>query len=80
MTKIELMKVLSEEILNDRTSLNNIKENTNLIGEGLLDSIGIIRLISYIEKKLGICLKEKDLIISNFQSIDKIYCLIQKNK
>jgi acyl carrier protein len=44
----------------------------NLIESGLIDSLGITKLISYIEQTFSITIKEEDIDIDNFITIDAI--------
>lgn len=41
----------------------------NIFTAGLVDSIGIVRLIAHLEDTLGIRIPPKDLVPSNFRTI-----------
>ncbi len=57
-----------------------IKNNENLFDAGILDSIGIANLITYIEKKFDITIDADDIIENNFNSLSSILKLIKGKK
>jgi acyl carrier protein len=61
---------------------NGFKFNgdTNLFEKGILDSTGIIELISFIERNYDIVVEDDELLLDNFSTINSIESfLAQKN-
>lgn len=56
-----------------------ISEDTNLFLNNILDSFGVIEIVSLIEKKFKIKFHPNDLNTKNFSSIKKIVNIIKKN-
>lgn len=56
----------------------NIPLNKSLLETGLLDSFGIIELISFIEKKYKIKIEDKEINKKDFGSLEKMTKLIEK--
>ena len=54
-----------------------ISKVCNLISDEIIDSLGMIELISYLEKEFNIIFSEDDLVLDNFETIDKISNLIE---
>ena len=50
----------------------------NLIDSGILDSLGIMKLILFLEEKFSVKITDEDLIPENFESIQTINLLVQK--
>lgn len=73
-TETKIKKIL----ININKDCRKISKNTDLINEGLIDSIGFMILISELEKnfKLKINLKKND--ISDFRSIKNISNILEK--
>ena len=46
--------------------------NTPLFSSKLIDSINILYLIGYVEKALGRRLTDRELVMSNFRTVDAI--------
>ena len=59
-----------QKIGGDRSLLP--KDDVSLIDEGILDSFGLAELVATIEKVYGIRVAEKDVKITNFDSIARI--------
>jgi acyl carrier protein len=51
-------------------------ENTNLIERGIVDSMSLVRLISFIEENYGIQVQDEDIVPENFSSLNKISSFI----
>ncbi len=47
----------------------DLTENTNLLGEWFVDSLGIIETVLYLEKTFGIDIKRADINGDNFHSL-----------
>lgn len=51
-----------------------------LISSRILDSLALLRLISFIEERLGVVIEDEDLIPDNFQTINTIKDLISSKQ
>jgi acyl carrier protein len=54
---------------NDKTK---IEEDTMIFKEGILDSMGLMTLITFLEEEFGIATQDTDLVEENFESIKAI--------
>lgn len=59
-------------------SLANVKDDTTLRTSGVLDSMGLLRLVSHVEEQYGIELEAHETGIDNFDTIDAITNLIEQ--
>ncbi|MEO8231770.1 MAG: acyl carrier protein [Ignavibacteriota bacterium] len=57
--------------------LNHFDENTNFFEKGILDSTGIIELVSFIEQTFNISIEDEELIVDNFSSLTHITKYLQ---
>ncbi len=64
--KQKLISYIESELLNGQYS---VSEDQDLLISGLVDSIGIVRLVAFIEKELDIAIPPKDLTLENFGSV-----------
>jgi D-alanine--poly(phosphoribitol) ligase subunit 2 len=53
-----------------------IKNNSNLFEQGILDSMGIMKLIAFIEEKFKITADAEEITEDNFSTINSIVKLI----
>ncbi|OJX39527.1 MAG: hypothetical protein BGO78_13535 [Chloroflexi bacterium 44-23] len=63
----ELTNFVESELAKGRKS--NIKPDDDLLSEGIIDSLGILQLVSFIEEKFNIQVDDEDVVLENFQSI-----------
>ena len=55
-------------------------ENTNLIERGIIDSMSLVRLISFIEENYEIQVQDEDIVPENFSSLNKISSFIAERR
>ncbi len=74
-----LLEYIRSDFLRDKpgTPLNG---DTLLVQEGIIDSLGIFVLISFLEKELHTQLQPEDIVIENFETINKLAALVQLRK
>lgn len=59
---------------------NKIQDDSLIFKEGYFDSMGFIRLITFIEEEFGIKISDEDLTEENFESINAITSYILRKK
>jgi len=52
-------------------------ENTDLFESGIIDSMGVIELVSFIEERYDVSLDAKQMSADNFKTVNSILSLIQ---
>ncbi len=66
----EIRRYIVEDILfGDGPKL---QKETSFQEQGIIDSLGFLELITFVEKKFGIKIKDDELIPGNFDSLQKI--------
>ncbi len=65
--KTVLTDYIQRELLHGRVA--DLKEDQDLLSAGIIDSLGILQLVAFMEKQLGIQVPDEDVIFENFQSI-----------
>lgn len=55
-----------------------LKSDTDFFDKGIIDSTGVIELVSFIEETFSISVDDEELIPQNFSSLDKIDVFLQK--
>ena len=72
----ELGRYLEEEILN-HTLDREIDPDEDLLGTELVDSMGMLRLVGFIEERFQIKVQPEDQVIENFMNLGSIVRFIQ---
>lgn len=65
---------VSEDFANEVLDIHD-----DLLGSGLVDSLGMMRLIQFIETEFHVSIPPEDMTIENFMTIDHI-CNYVRNK
>jgi acyl carrier protein len=54
-----------------------IKSQDKLLESGIIDSLGILDLVAFVEENFGIVLSDDELTPENFQSIERLTAFVQ---
>lgn len=71
MKEAVILSYIKEQMTSDGQE-NNISVNDDLLGSGILDSMGMMRLILFIESEFGMKVPPEDMVIENFMTITHI--------
>ncbi len=74
-----LERFIREQFLYERPD-EALTPNQHLIEEGIVDSVGILQLVGFIERTFGITVRPEDLVLDNFQSLNSMAALIRRNQ
>jgi acyl carrier protein len=54
-----------------------LADSSLLLEEGVLDSLGVLELVNYLQDELGIPIEDEELVPDNFASIDAIATFVE---
>lgn len=69
---------LTTTILNKNS--DSITPQENLLDTGLVDSLGMMKLVLFLEKELNMKIPSKDMTYQNFKSVECIESYISKKE
>jgi len=78
-TKARIKEYILTELVKDKSHAN-VADSDSLIESGIVDSLGIMKLIGFLEDKIAIRISDDDLVPENFSTIDSITALVQKKQ
>jgi len=70
-------KFILEELAPD-CNANELKENQSLLDSGIIDSMAVMKLLDFIEKKFQLKVPVDELVPENFETLTAITDLISK--
>ena len=76
--KKELIEYIMKEFVEDPDE--ELDENTPLISAGLIDSLSVVSLVAFIDKKYGVKIPDEKGTVDNFETISKIIETINEFK
>jgi len=57
--------------------VEKIKDDTLIFEEGILDSMGLLFLIEFLQEEFNLTTSDEELVVENFQSINNILTFIE---
>jgi acyl carrier protein len=67
---------VSRELVQD-PALLPLADDTSLLETGILDSLGLLKLVVFIEERFGISMGDADLLPDNFSSVNAICAYVR---
>lgn len=57
-----------------------ITPDTSLLDSGLVDSTGIIEVVSFLEAEFGITIADEDIVPENFENVRRIAAFVESKR
>ncbi|EPR73381.1 hypothetical protein ADIWIN_1411 [Winogradskyella psychrotolerans RS-3] len=73
-TKTKVKNYIIESTFDD---VEKIKDDTLIFEEGILDSMGLLFLIEFLQEEFNLTTSDEELVVENFQSINNIIAFIE---
>lgn len=70
--RAEIRDFVLNELLKGMVDESELQDNRQMIKDGLIDSIGIMRLLTFLSQTYNIELTDDDFKMKNFEPIDNI--------
>jgi acyl carrier protein len=78
-TEAAIHEFLTKEILYDK-DLSGLRPDDSLLERGFLDSLAILKTVTFCEEHFGITLPEDEVLPDNFESVKAIAALVDKHR
>ena len=75
-TKEEVRQYVLTQFLQGE-KMENLQDDTPLLTSGIVDSVGMLRMIAYLENRFGIEVDAHDATVDNFDRISDITAFIE---
>ena len=72
----QIKEFISKELANDENI--QLKDNEHLIESGMIDSLGIMKLILYLEETYKLSIGANDILPENFETVEAISTMVGK--
>jgi len=76
-TETAIRDYLLAEVLYDK-NLQTLAADDNLIEKGLLDSLAILRVVSFCEEQFGVTIPDTEVLPDNMESVQAIAGLVER--
>jgi acyl carrier protein len=69
---------IKEELF--RGSLENLDEKTDLIAAGVIDSLSLLRLVTFLEENCQVHVLDEEMVAENFRSLGAIQSFVANHQ
>ena len=69
------------DFINDDVSLDpsvTIVADTDLLLTGLVDSLGVVEVVGWLQDRTGVTIDPMDVVLENFQTVDRMVALVER--
>lgn len=74
---VEVEKFIVEEIALG-TGIESVGHDDDLLAQDVIDSLGIVELVAFLESRFGIKVGDDDLLPENFSSVNSVVAFVEK--
>jgi len=78
-TETTIRTFLVEDVFYDR-DVKDLKSDDSLLAKGLLDSMSILKTVTFCEEQFGITIPDDEVLPDNFESVGAIAKLVERVK
>ena len=78
-TETAIRQFLVEDVFYDR-DLANLGADDSLLAKGLLDSMAILKTVTFCEEQFGITIPDQEVLPDHFESVRSIAKLVERVK
>lgn len=75
----EVERLIVKEIAMGR-DIGSVAHDEDLLASDILDSLGIMEMVAFLESRYGISVSDSDLTPENFQTVDSIVAFVDRKK
>jgi D-alanine--poly(phosphoribitol) ligase subunit 2 len=68
------------DFISERTGVAELDAETPLFSEGLMDSMSVLDLTTFVEQQTGVLFPAADVTLENVDSINRILTYVSKNR
>jgi acyl carrier protein len=58
----------------------DLRDDTSFLDTGIIDSTGVLELVTFLEREFGIAIEDDELLPENLDSVDRIAAFIRRKR
>jgi acyl carrier protein len=66
--------------IRDAFLVDAFADGDSFLGTGIVDSLGILQLVSFVEAEFGVRVEDADLVPENFDSLEKVAAFVGRKR
>jgi len=76
-SKKMIRQFINSTIIDNHNGKNKLKDTDPLLEAGILDSLGIMKLLSFLEETFSVNLEAEEMMPENFETVETLSSLIE---
>src|SRR5512146_2325702 len=64
--------------IQDSFLVDNFADDESFLASGIIDSLGVMQLVSFVESEFSVRVADPDLVPENFDSVEKVSAFVQR--
>jgi acyl carrier protein len=60
--------------------VDDFRDDDSFLGNGLIDSLGVMQLVSFVESEFAIRVEDEDLVPDNFDSVERVAAFVDRKR
>jgi Phosphopantetheine attachment site. len=78
-TTIQIRDFIRETFLKDKNN-QNFSDDISLVDSGIIDSLGILKVLMFIEKTFGFKVDERDVVPEYFENVNALAAYVDRHR
>ena len=78
-TETAIRQFLVEDVFYDK-DLKDLGAEDSLLAKGLLDSLSILKTVTFVEESFGVTIPDEDVLPDHFETVRAIAALVEKHR
>ena len=58
----------------------SLRPDESLLENGIVDSLGILQIVAFIEEQFSIVVEDAEVVLDNFETVDAIKALVERKQ
>ncbi len=66
------------QFIRDAFLVDQVGEDESFLASGIIDSLGVMQLVSFLETEFSVQVQDADLVPENFDSVERVAAFIER--
>lgn len=66
------------QFIQDSFFVDQVGDDESFLASGIIDSLGIMQIVAFVESEFGVAVPDADLVPANFDSINRIAAYVER--
>jgi acyl carrier protein len=78
---VEILSTIHDYLITEfAADRESFAPGENLLAQGIIDSMGILKLVEFLEQTFGIQTEDEEMVPENFESLDALCAFVQRKR